>query len=125
MDLCNRTHSHTLIEMNTLLLLTVHALSCLVLYHHHLFMIIIIVNLAVMDKHKSQMFPLVTQYGMVRAVPVITIVALSPTCHGSIVSYHSLPMKILRHDFAVMNHHPLKMFSLKNFSCMYFSRFTK
>ena len=86
------------------------------------FMKITIVSLAMMDNLLSQTLLLMTQCGMVRVVPVITTVALSPTCQSSIVSCHWKLMKILRPDFAMMNHLMIKMFWLKNSSCMHNSR---
>ena len=56
--------------------------------------------------------------GMVRAVPVKTVVALILTYHGSTVKYHLLLVKILRHEFVVMKHLPMRMFWSEKSNCM-------
>ena len=67
----------------------VHAQSLLVNYHHLLFMITIIVNLAdCLVMMCLQMFTLMILCGIVMVAIVLmeTIAVLIPACHGSIIS---------------------------------------
>ena len=96
---------------------TVLVLCILVHYHHRLFMITTTVNLV--PYNGVEILTLMILCGMVKTVLVITAVVLIPAYHGSIVWYHWPLVKILRHEFAVIQHHLMKIYLLENCNCMY------
>ena len=86
--------------------------------------IIIIVNLALLDRQYMQTFICLILFGMVKVAQLIVDAVHKWECQNSIEKHLSHPVKTLKCEYVRMNHTVMKMWPLKNWIFMYFEHYS-